>query len=84
MRSGQPYADRREAGQILAAYMREQFDVADPVVLALPRGGVPVGFEVARAFDAPLDVFIPFGSDTPKLASAWLGERLGDGKSLHP
>jgi putative phosphoribosyl transferase len=58
MKAGQPYLDRREAGQILAAHVREQFRDHDLVVLALPRGGVPVGFEVAHALDAPLDVFL--------------------------
>ena len=56
---GQPYLDRREAGQILAAHVREYYgDATNAIVLALPRGGVPVGFEVARALDAPLDVFL--------------------------
>ena len=58
MITGQPYLDRREAGQILAAHIREQFPASNSIVLALPRGGVPVGFEVARALDAPLDVFL--------------------------
>jgi predicted phosphoribosyltransferase len=58
MTGGQPYLDRREAGQILAAHIRRRYDAVEPVVLALPRGGVPVGFEVARAFEAPLDVFL--------------------------
>lgn len=53
-----PYRNRREAGRILAEHVREQMDTADTVVLALPRGGVPVGFEVARALGAPLDVFV--------------------------
>lgn len=53
-----PYRDRREAGRILAGHLHEQMDADDAVVLALPRGGVPVGFEVARALGAPLDVFI--------------------------
>jgi len=53
----EPYRDRRHAGAELA---RELMDVKghDVVVLALPRGGVPVAFEVARALDAPLDVFV--------------------------
>jgi predicted phosphoribosyltransferase len=58
MISGQPYPGRREAGKILATHLRERFGSIDPLVLALPRGGVPVGFEVARAFEAPLDVFV--------------------------
>jgi predicted phosphoribosyltransferase len=58
MITGPPYLDRREAGQILAAQLREQYGAVNPLVLALPRGGVPVAFEVARAFDVPLDVLL--------------------------
>lgn len=47
------FADRTEAGQRLAVALAG-LDHADPVVLALPRGGVPVGAEVARALGAPL------------------------------
>ncbi|MGD9617090.1 MAG: phosphoribosyltransferase [Alphaproteobacteria bacterium] len=51
------FDDRRDAGRQLAqALARYRQD--DPVVLALPRGGVPVGFEVAKALGAPLDVLI--------------------------
>ena len=49
------FADRREAGQRLAQHLRD-VRAADPVVLALPRGGVPVAAEVATALGAPLDV----------------------------
>lgn len=52
------FRDRTEAGQMLAAILREYADRNDMVVLALPRGGVPVGFEVAKALNAPLDVFV--------------------------
>jgi predicted phosphoribosyltransferase len=53
------FANRREAGQLLGQALREKFGHRpDVVILALPRGGVPVGFEVARALGAPLDVFI--------------------------
>src|SRR5947207_131238 len=56
---GQAYRDRREAGEILAAHIREETGTPDDsVVLALPRGGVPVGFEVALFLGAPLDVFV--------------------------
>jgi putative phosphoribosyl transferase len=59
MRAGQAYRDRREAGEILAAHVRQEVGTPeDAVVLALPRGGVPVGFEVARALGADLDVFV--------------------------
>jgi predicted phosphoribosyltransferase len=52
------YADRRAAGRKLAEHLEQYEDRGDVVVLALPRGGVPVGYEVARALNAPLDVFI--------------------------
>jgi putative phosphoribosyl transferase len=55
----QPFADRSEAGELLGAEVARRLrNRQDIVVLALPRGGVPVGYEVARALDAPLDVFI--------------------------
>jgi predicted phosphoribosyltransferase len=52
------FRDRSEAGQILAARLTAYADRPDVLVLALPRGGVPVGYEVARALHAPLDVFM--------------------------
>jgi predicted phosphoribosyltransferase len=51
------FLNRREAGAVLANRL-EQFGREDVVVLALPRGGVPVGYQVARALRAPLDVFV--------------------------
>jgi putative phosphoribosyl transferase len=51
------FADRAEAGRRLAERLL-RFKDARPVVLALPRGGVPVGFEVARALAAPLDLVL--------------------------
>lgn len=51
------FRDRTDAGRQLAARLGEQH-LIDPIVLALPRGGVPVGFEVAMALDAPLEVFV--------------------------
>ena len=53
-----PFRDRREAGQLLARKLRAYGDRDDVIVLALPRGGVPVAFEIARALHAPLDVFV--------------------------
>jgi putative phosphoribosyl transferase len=52
------YRNRTEAGRLLAAQLREYADRPGLLVLALPRGGVPVGYEVARALDAPFDVFV--------------------------
>src|SRR5436305_3184729 len=52
------FRDRAEAGQELAAKLRKYADRDDVLVLALPRGGVPVAAEVARALHAPLDVFL--------------------------
>ena len=50
--------DRRTAGRLLADRLKAYADRPDVVVLALPRGGVPVGYEVAKALRAPLDVFL--------------------------
>ncbi len=52
------FRDRREAGRLLAQKLAAYRGRADVLVLALPRGGVPVGYEVARALGAPLDVFV--------------------------
>jgi putative phosphoribosyl transferase len=49
------FADRRDAGRRLADRLRA-YEAEDPIVLALPRGGAPVAFEVAEALHAPLDV----------------------------
>jgi putative phosphoribosyl transferase len=53
-----PFANRREAGIELASKLRQHAGRNDVVVLALPRGGVPVAFEVAEALDVPLDIFL--------------------------
>src|SRR5690606_34103470 len=54
---GDRFEDRRDAGRRLAPLL-DRTREGDPVVLALPRGGVPVGYEVARALGAPLDVLV--------------------------
>jgi putative phosphoribosyl transferase len=52
------FHDRRDAGKILAQELSAYAGRSDVIVLALPRGGVPVGYEVALALHAPLDLFI--------------------------
>jgi putative phosphoribosyl transferase len=71
-----PFRDRREAGRRLAVRL-EPFRALDPVVLALPRGGVPVAAEVATHLGAPLDVLVvrKVGHPhQPELAVGALGE----------
>src|SRR5260370_32559701 len=53
-----PSRDRPEAGKLLAALLHTYQNRSDLHVLALPRGGVPVAFEVAQSLNAPLDVFV--------------------------
>ena len=52
------FQDRAQAGQFLARDLMPLRDSPELIVLALPRGGVPVGFEIARALHAPLEVFV--------------------------
>jgi predicted phosphoribosyltransferase len=56
MRRG--FRDRRDAGRLLAEKVTAYTGRPDVLVLALPRGGVPVAYEVARALGAPLDIFV--------------------------
>src|SRR6188768_3845794 len=56
--SVQPFQDRVEAGQELAKSLASYRDRDDVIVLALPRGGVPVAAEIARRLHVPFDVFV--------------------------
>jgi erythromycin esterase-like protein/predicted phosphoribosyltransferase len=56
--SDRVFRDRRDAGRVLATLLDHYRSQPDVLVLALPRGGVPVGYEVAMALGAPLDVFL--------------------------
>lgn len=61
----QAFQDRRHAGRALSEELRKYAGRNDVVVLALPRGGVPVAFEVARRLEAPLDLFLVRKLGTP-------------------
>lgn len=76
------FQDRREAGRLLAVRLAKYKKRADVIVLAIPRGGVVVADEIARALEAPLDVFITrkIGApDNPELA---IGAVASDGTVL--
>jgi len=67
------YRDRRDAGKRLAKLLDAYAHRPDVLVLALPRGGVPVAYEVARALNAPLDVFIVRKLGVPGYEEAAMG-----------
>src|SRR5216684_8530082 len=56
--ASRPFRDRSHAGKLLGQRLRVYADRSDVLVLALPRGGVPVAYEVATELHAPLDVFL--------------------------
>lgn len=72
------FQDRREAGQQLAEALSRYRD-RQPVVLAIPRGGVVVGYEVAKALGAPLDVVIPRKLRAPYNPELAIGAVAHDG-----
>jgi putative phosphoribosyl transferase len=74
-----PFTDRREAGRLLAQRLAVYKGRRDIVVLALPRGGVPVAFEVATALGAPLDVLPVCKLGTPWQAELAMGALSSNG-----
>lgn len=75
------FHDRREAGQELAARLVARAadgDITEPLVLALPRGGVPVAAEVARALSAPLDVLVARKIGVPGQPEVGIGAIAGE------
>jgi putative phosphoribosyl transferase len=79
------FHDRGQAGRELAERLRIQQEkgaLPDPVVLALPRGGVPVAHEVARALDAPLDVLVVRKIGVPYQEEFGVGAIVGDDDPL--
>ena len=75
------FLDRRDAGRRLAAQLAP-LAAERPVVIALPRGGVPVAFEVARAFGAPLDVLAVRKLGAPANPEFGVGAIAEDGTSV--
>ena len=75
------YRDRQEAGQKLGAAL-QAFAREHPIVLALPRGGVPVGYEVAAALRAPLDVWVVRKIGVPWHPELGLGA-VAEGGTVH-
>ncbi len=73
------FADRADAGRQLAAGLAEYAAREDVIVLALPRGGVPIGFEVAARLDAPLDVYVVRKLGVPGREELAMGALAGDG-----
>jgi predicted phosphoribosyltransferase len=73
------FRDRREAGRLLAEKLSAYARRADILVLALPRGGVPVAFEVSRALGAPLDVFVVRKLGVPGREELAMGAVAGGG-----
>ena len=78
----QRFHDRRKAGQLLSRQLASYADRDDVVVLALPRGGVPVGYEVARALRAPLDVFVVRKLGVPWQPELAMGAVAGKGTEV--
>lgn len=77
--NGGTFADRADAGRRLAARLSAYAQRNDVVVLALPRGGVPVGYEVARALGAPLDVLVVRKLGVPGHEELAMGAVAGGG-----
>jgi putative phosphoribosyl transferase len=75
------FRDRKDAGRRLAERLARYRD-EDSVVLALPRGGVPVGYEIARALKVPLDVFIARKLGAPNQPELGIGAVAQDGSRV--
>jgi putative phosphoribosyl transferase len=78
-RQRQRFRDRGEAGQLLAKQLGIYKGRSDVIVLALPRGGVPVAFEIARELKAPLDVLVVRKLGVPWHPELAMGAIAGDG-----
>lgn len=77
-----PYLDRSEAGVRLAAYLQEYRSSPNTIVIALPRGGVPVAYEVARLLEIPLDITYPRKIGAPGNVEYAIGAVTEEGKGI--
>ena len=75
--------DRRTAGRELAEHLREYAGRTDVIVLALPRGGVPVGYEIAGALGVPLDVIVVRKLGVPMYPELAMGAIAGESVFLN-
>jgi predicted phosphoribosyltransferase len=78
----QRFRDRHEAGQLLARQLAHLRGREDVIVLALPRGGVPVAFEIARELSVPLDVFVVRKLGVPWHPELAMGAIAGNGTEV--
>lgn len=76
------YQNRNDAGKILASMLAHYANRQDVLVLALPRGGVPVAFEIAKTLNAPLDVFIVRKLGLPGHAELAMGAIASGGTTV--
>ena len=76
------FADRTDAGRQLADALAEYADRPDVIVLALPRGGVPVAYEIARRLHAPLDLYIVRKLGVPGHEELAMGALASDGTRI--
>ena len=72
---GRLFRDRRDAGRVLGRLLEHYRSRSDVVVLALPRGGAPAAYEVARALGVPLAVFVVRKLGVPGHEEVAMGER---------
>ncbi|MEA3404624.1 MAG: phosphoribosyltransferase [Pseudomonadota bacterium] len=68
-----PIPNRKIAGQWLAKLLQAESSLKSPIVLALPRGGVPVAYEIAQALNAPLDLLLVRKLGTPQFPELAMG-----------
>jgi predicted phosphoribosyltransferase len=76
------FQDRRDAGRVLARLLERYRDTPEVIILGLPRGGVPVAYEIAVALDAPLDIFLVRKLGVPGREELAMGAIAGGGVTV--